>query len=154
MDATPAASLAKISFYMDGSNVGTFYVDNVRIWELADFIGGPPTPGIGFGAGIERLVAAVQAAGVAVEPELLDVYFVLAPDAPREELLLKLAEARGAGLACDTDYAGRSLKSQLDLGHRRARTVVIRSPDGWIIRQRGERDAEVDASALLERLQA
>jgi histidyl-tRNA synthetase len=121
---------------------------------LVELIGGPPTPGIGFGAGIERLIASLRAAGVTVEPEQLDVYFVLAPGAPREDLLLKLAEARAAGLACDTDYAGRSLKSQLDLGHRRARTVVIRSLDGWIIRQRGERDAEVEAAALLERLQA
>jgi hypothetical protein len=39
-----ASSLGKLSFYMDGSNIGTFYVDNVKIWELGDFIGAPPGP--------------------------------------------------------------------------------------------------------------
>jgi hypothetical protein len=37
-------TLAQLKFYMDGNNVGTFYVDNVKIWELDDFIGSPPTP--------------------------------------------------------------------------------------------------------------
>ena len=43
---TSASSLGNLSFkfYMDGSNVGTFYVDNVKVWELGDFIGSPPTP--------------------------------------------------------------------------------------------------------------
>ena len=41
---TNASSLGKLSFYMDSTNVGTFYVDNVKIWELGDFIGSPPTP--------------------------------------------------------------------------------------------------------------
>jgi Glycosyl hydrolases family 28/Bacterial TSP3 repeat len=39
-----SATVGKLSFYMDGSNVGTFYVDNVKIWELGDFIGAPPSP--------------------------------------------------------------------------------------------------------------
>jgi len=39
-----ASSLGKLLFHMDGSNVGTFYVDKVKIWELGDFIGSPPAP--------------------------------------------------------------------------------------------------------------
>jgi hypothetical protein len=41
---TNASALGTLSFYMDSSNVGTFYVDNVKIWELGDFIGSAPGP--------------------------------------------------------------------------------------------------------------
>ncbi len=41
---TNSSVLGKLSFYMDSSKVGTFYVDNVKIWELGDFIGAPPSP--------------------------------------------------------------------------------------------------------------
>ncbi|MEY2485329.1 MAG: hypothetical protein QOH39_977 [Verrucomicrobiota bacterium] len=38
------ANLAQIKFYMDGTNFGTFYVDNVKMWDVDDFIGAPPAP--------------------------------------------------------------------------------------------------------------
>ncbi len=37
-------TLGQLKFYMDGGNIGTMYVDNVKIWELDDFIGSPPAP--------------------------------------------------------------------------------------------------------------
>gem|GEM_PF-6649955 len=37
-------TLAQLKFYMDGTNVGTFYVDNVKTWELSSFIGAAPSP--------------------------------------------------------------------------------------------------------------
>jgi hypothetical protein len=51
-----------------------------------------------------------------------------------------MATLRRKGLACDTDYAGRSLKGQLTHAQRRARRVAIRQPGGWALRTRGERD--------------
>ena len=39
-----SASLGKLSFYMDGVNTGILYVDNVKMFELGDFIGAAPTP--------------------------------------------------------------------------------------------------------------
>lgn len=38
------ASVNKVSFFMDGTNTGTFYVDGVRIYNEATFIGAAPTP--------------------------------------------------------------------------------------------------------------
>lgn len=38
------ANAAKVSFFMDGTNTGTFYVDNVRIYNEATYIGAAPTP--------------------------------------------------------------------------------------------------------------
>jgi hypothetical protein len=36
--------LGALKFYIDGTNIGTMYVDRVKIWELSDFIGAPPSP--------------------------------------------------------------------------------------------------------------
>ena len=47
---------------------------------LVEEIGGPPTPGIGFGAGIERLLIAMEEEGVAAEPPAIDVFLALAED--------------------------------------------------------------------------
>lgn len=38
------ASVNKVSFFMDSTNTGTFYVDGVRIYNEATFIGSAPTP--------------------------------------------------------------------------------------------------------------
>jgi histidyl-tRNA synthetase len=111
---------------------------------LVGEIGGPPTPGVGFGAGIERLLLALEHAGAAAEPAAIDVFFALEPDTPREPVLTAMAQARGRGLACDSDFAGRSLKGQLTQAQRLgARTIVISGADAVRLRRRGERDVEV-----------
>jgi histidyl-tRNA synthetase len=107
---------------------------------LVEEIGGPPTPGIGFGAGIERLVLSLELEGVTAEEPLLDLFLVLEDDDRRDELLETMAELRARGYSCDTDYAGRSLKGQLTQAQKRARAVAIRNADGWTLRRRGEQD--------------
>ncbi len=117
---------------------------------LVEEIGGPPTPGIGFGAGIERLVLSLELEGVTAEERPLDVFLVLDADGEREGLLTTMAALRRRGLACDTDYAGRSLKGQLTHAQRRAAKVAIRRADGWSVRARGEPDRSgPDLEALL-----
>jgi histidyl-tRNA synthetase len=107
---------------------------------LVEEIGGPSTPGIGFGAGIERLVLALELEGVAVEEPRLDLFLVLEAEERREELLRTMATLRSGGYSCDTDYAGRSVKGQLTVAQRRAEAVAIRSAGGWTVRRRGEPD--------------
>ncbi|HEY6016808.1 MAG TPA: histidine--tRNA ligase, partial [Gaiellaceae bacterium] len=94
-------------------NVNSTICGGGRYDGLVEQLGGPPTPGIGFGAGIERLLLAVEREGLQVEAPRLDVFFVLEDDAARERVLGLLAELRAAGVSCDTDYADRSLKGQL-----------------------------------------
>ena len=80
---------------------------------LVEEIGGPPTPGIGFGAGIERLLIAMEEEGVDTAPEpAVDAFLIAAEGADRLVVQRVLKELRDAGLAADTDYAGRSLKGQ------------------------------------------
>jgi histidyl-tRNA synthetase len=105
---------------------------------LVEAIGGPPTPGIGFGAGLERLLLALELESVASEPTRLDVFFVVGDGAPREQVLGAVAELRRAGIATDVDYAGRSLKGQLtQAGRTRARTVVVVTGTDAAVRREG-----------------
>jgi histidyl-tRNA synthetase len=80
---------------------------------LAEELGGRPTPGVGFGAGVERLLIALEQANVpAQQEEGIDVFFVTADGADRPAVLAAMLELRAAGLRCDADFAGRSLKGQ------------------------------------------
>ena len=107
---------------------------------LVEEIGGPATPGIGFGAGIERLVLSLELEGVTAAEPALDVYVVVADGGDRSDALVTLTELRAKGISCDTDYAGRSMKGQLTQAQKRAAIVAIRTADGWTVRRRGEQD--------------
>jgi histidyl-tRNA synthetase len=110
-----------------------------------------PTPGIGFGAGIERALLAREREGAAAAAPGLDVFFVV-DGADRAPVLRAMAELRRRGLSCDTDYAGRSLKGQMtQAGRTGARTVVIAGADGVRVRSGGE-EREVMLADLVDTL--
>jgi histidyl-tRNA synthetase len=119
---------------------------------LVEEIGGPPTPAIGFGAGIERLLLSI---GDREPPEPgVDVFFAFDGDLDRAEVLPLMAELRRRGLSCDTDYAGRSLKGQLtQAGRLKAKTTVVVDAEGARVRREGleERVALADLLDTLAR---
>ena len=117
---------------------------------LIEEIGGPPTPGIGFGAGIERLVLSLELEGITADSPELDVVLVADAEEHRAEILRTLGVLRERGASCDTDYAGRSMKGQLTQAQKRAKATAIRTADGWTLRRRGEPDR--DAATLEELL--
>ncbi len=120
---------------------------------LIEEIGGPATPGVGFGAGIERLLLALEDAGVTAEPSAPDVFLAVEPDAPRELALRWLKELRAAGIAADTDYADRSLKGQLtQAGRSGAPTTVIVGAGGATLRRQGAPDEPLAHADVLGRL--
>jgi histidyl-tRNA synthetase len=123
---------------------------------LAEDIGGPPTPGVGFGAGIERLLIALEDAGM--EPpadEPVDVFFATEEAAPRDLVVPLMAKLRREGRVCETDYAGRSLRGQLTQASRLgSRVTVIVGPQRATIRRSGSEDVEVPLNELEERLSA
>ena len=100
---------------------------------LAEQLGGPHTPGVGFGAGVERLVLTLEETGAAEAAEpALDVLFAVLDDAARPRLHALMDDARAAGLRSDAAYGGRRLKRALELAsRRRAATVVIVGEDEW-----------------------
>jgi histidyl-tRNA synthetase len=94
---------------------------------LIEAIGGPPTPAIGFGAGIERLLLSIG--DIELEAAGIDVFFVAAEGADRRSIVSVLAELRGRGLSADMDYAGRSVKGQwTQAGRLGARHVEVVEP--------------------------
>lgn len=121
---------------------------------LVEEIGGPPTPGVGFGAGIERLLIAMEEEGVAIaEAPTIDVFLALEPGAPRVLVTQWLAELRNLDLSCDTDYAGRSLKGQLSqAGRLGAATTVVVGSDRATIRRAGAADEEMRHDDVMGRL--
>jgi histidyl-tRNA synthetase len=121
---------------------------------LVEEIGGPPTPGVGFGAGIERLVLAMEGEGVATaEPPAIDVFFALERGAPRRAVQAWLAALRGAGVSCDTEYAGRSLKGQLtQAGRLGARVTVVVGAEGATLRAPGRKDEPIGHAEIVGRL--
>ena len=95
---------------------------------LIEAIGGPPTPAIGFGAGIERLLLSIGEAEL--PDEAIDVFFVAEDGADRDAIAAALAELRQRGISADMDYAGRSVKGQrTQAGRLNARRVEIVTPD-------------------------
>jgi histidyl-tRNA synthetase len=123
---------------------------------LVEEIGGPPTPGVGFGAGIERLILAMEEEGVAeAEAPTTDVFIAVEDDAPSGQVAAWLAELRSRGISSDTDYAARSLKGQLtQAGRLGAEVTVVVRADGATIRRPGSDDESVAHDELLARLTA
>ncbi|HEV3284704.1 MAG TPA: histidine--tRNA ligase [Solirubrobacteraceae bacterium] len=124
-----------------------------RYDRLVEQLGGPPTPGTGWAAGVERILLAGErselgqpAAAAAIE------LFVATQDGDAESVRSAFAllhEARSAGLSSQMDLGGRSLKGQL--GHADAlgaRYVAIIAGDGAALRDMqggGQEDVPADA---------
>jgi histidyl-tRNA synthetase len=111
---------------------------------LVELIGGPRTPGMGWAAGVERILLAGEPQPLAAPvPDL----FVALADGSRDErrraAFALLADARSAGLAAHMELAGRSLKGQL--GHADAlgaRYVAIVEDDDTVLRDMQGRGQE------------
>lgn len=96
---------------------------------LIELLGGPPTPGIGWAAGVERLLAVAGADGAGVESSAgeFDAFIALdGDDADRAAAFRLLFALRDAGRHALIELAGRSLKGQLKQADRSgARALVI-----------------------------
>ena len=131
-------------------NVNSTICGGGRYDGLVEAVGGPRTPGIGFGAGIERLLLAVEREGLTIESRPLDVFFVVEPDAPREAVVGWLADLRRRDVSADMDYAGRSVKGQLTQAQRsKAAAVVVVSAAGATLRRAGAADEPLAHDAIV-----
>ncbi|MGA2306040.1 MAG: histidine--tRNA ligase [Acidimicrobiales bacterium] len=91
---------------------------------LVEMLGGPPTPGIGFGLGVERMLIACDAEGVfATEPPPLHAYVIDLTGG--ESAVLLTAELRRAGFRVDRGFDDRSMKSQIKSADRSGALVAL-----------------------------
>jgi histidyl-tRNA synthetase len=124
-----------------------------RYDRLVEQLGGPPTAGMGWAAGIERILLAgsipeVSHPASAAPVELFVALEDSGPDAARLAFAL-VSEARSAGLSAQMDLGGRSLKGQL--GHANAigaRYVAILGGEATVLRDMqggGQEQIKTDA---------
>jgi histidyl-tRNA synthetase len=85
---------------------------------LVETLGGPPTPGIGFGLGMDRLALILEALGRPVPVRRPAVFLVSADDAGAAAALRLSSELRKAGVACDLDGRGGKLARQFKQAER------------------------------------
>jgi len=90
---------------------------------LIETLGGKPTPGIGFAAGIERILMAA-AVSQSEEPTVL-VYLIVIDDDGRSTAFKLLHDLRDKGINADMDYLHRSMKSQLREANRLGAELVL-----------------------------
>lgn len=87
-----------------------------RYDKLMEAVGGKPTPGLGFAVGMERIMLALEDQGVDISEDIAPEVFVAITSPELKELSFDIVQdLRNNNIATNTDYQGRSLKSQLKL---------------------------------------
>jgi histidyl-tRNA synthetase len=93
---------------------------------LIEQLGGPPTPGIGFGSGIERIVMAMQQLGLPAPPEPAPRVMVCYLGEPAKLAAVQLVEAlRRAEIGATLAFGDRSLKAQLKSANRAEASYAV-----------------------------
>ena len=86
---------------------------------LVELLGGRPTPGIGFGLGLDRILLALDKAGVERVAEAPPVAVVVGSDPADTATRLRVAtELRAAGLSARAELGQRKLGKQLEAAAR------------------------------------
>jgi histidyl-tRNA synthetase len=86
---------------------------------LVELLGGRPTPGIGFGIGLDRLVLALAETGVVAPSEPAPVAVVVGADPDATAARLAVAtDLRAAGIAARAELGRRKLGRQLEAAAR------------------------------------
>lgn len=98
---------------------------------LVEALGGAPTPGIGFGSGIERVLLALQAEGVELPADLpRGVFLVAMAPSARLPVFRLAARLRAAGIPAELDYLGRAWRKQMrEAGRTGARAMLLVGED-------------------------
>ncbi len=120
-------------FEFVSENVGTqgTICGGGRYDGLVEEVGGPPTPGIGFALGVERLLMEMGAQGIpAAAPATVALYVAAVDEAAGGAARALCHRVRAAGVAAEAEWNGRGLKAQMKAANRMgARYVVVLGGD-------------------------
>ena len=89
---------------------------------LVELLGGPATPGVGWAAGVERILLAAKEP---VEPARPSVFVALADGAAAAAAFALARDLRSRGVATELEQAGRSLKGQMKHADRLGAAHVV-----------------------------
>jgi len=92
---------------------------------LVEELGGPATPGIGFGSGIERLLIACDAEGVVPGPTARVDVFVVDVTSEVSEAPGITATLRAAGIRCDRAFDRKGMRAQMKAADRSGAAVAV-----------------------------
>ena len=93
---------------------------------LVQELGGPATPAVGFGLGLERLLLLMEQLEVNPEsPVKYDVLVTPLGSAATTAAFALVAGLRGRGLAADLDHLGRSMKAQMKYADKTGTHYVL-----------------------------
>jgi len=117
---------------------------------LVEQLGGPPTPGVGWAAGIERILLASNE-----DPDDLElpVAFVAVPKPELRRMAFGIVRSlRDSGARAEMEQAGRSMKGQLKQANRIGATHVVIVGDELEVKEMegGEQRVVADEQELLE----
>lgn len=123
---------------------------------LAEVLGGPSIPGIGFALGLDRIMLAL---GDVEVPSSIDAYVVALGEAASPVAFALTTRLRRAGLGVELDLAGRGMKGQMkDAARSGARYAVILGDEELAANEATVRDMDsgeqerVSLESLEERL--
>jgi len=144
---------AKVKYNVDGNLVRGFDYYTNTLWEvtaenlgaqnalggggrydnLAEQLGAKPTPGVGFGSGIERLLLALQKQDVSWSDQTPALVWIASQgEQARSRAFALLIDLRNSGIAADMDPASRSFKSQFKIADREKASFCVAIGDNEI----------------------
>ena len=96
-----------------------------RYDKLAETLGGKQIPAVGFAAGLERILIAMDEVDTDQKIQADKIYLIGLGDAVRPTMLKILGEARKAGLIMEFDSLRRSIKSQMREANKIGASLAI-----------------------------
>ncbi len=97
-----------------------------RYNHLVEEVGGKPTPAVGFGLGLERLLLVLENTNsLNASPEHIDVYIAPIGENAQDSARKLVAQLRDSGVKAETDIMDRGMKAQMKYADRTGATYVI-----------------------------
>lgn len=97
-----------------------------RYDKLVETLGGPATPGIGFGMGLERVLLALEAVEARYGADVgVDVFFLPMGEEAQRLVTGMMSHCRRAGMVCEADFSTRKLGARFKLADDALATYVV-----------------------------
>ncbi|MGH2847098.1 MAG: histidine--tRNA ligase [Thermoleophilaceae bacterium] len=124
-----------------------------RYDRLVEELGGPATPGVGWAAGIERILLASESAA---DQRSADVFVAIAKPGSGEDAFLLALRLRREGLRVVMEQAGRGMKGQLKQANRVGARATVIVGDGIDVKDMdsGDQQAAESTDDAVERVKA